>query len=202
MLSINDHRLPSAFVAKAFAGSSTARALGTQWGLYHALESADGVRAASASHRATSNAGKSNQSLVTMAQKYKTSSRRALQLVALWPYIHRMENPLTWEEFQRVEMRVGLVVEASVFEAARKPAYIICVDFGPEIGTLKTSAQVTERYSPVQLIGKMIVAVTNFPPKQIGPIRSEFLLLGALDTLNGTAVLEVPSNVAPGTRIA
>lgn len=113
-----------------------------------------------------------------------------------------MENPLTWDEFERVELRVGLVVDASVFEAARKPAFIICVDFGPEIGTLKTSAQVTVRYSPEQLIGKKIVAVTNFPPKQIGPIRSEFLLLGALDTLNGTAVLEVPSNVAPGTRIA
>lgn len=113
-----------------------------------------------------------------------------------------MENPLTLDEFERVDMRVGLVVDSTIFDAARKPAYIICVDFGPKIGTLKTSAQVTDRYSPDQLIGKKIVAVTNFPPKQIGPIRSEFLLLGALDNLNGTAVLEVPSNVAPGTRIA
>lgn len=202
MLSVNDHRLPSDFAAKAFAGSSTARALGTQWGLYHAPGLTGGVHVASASHLATSNAGKSNHSLVAMFQKYKTSARRALQLVALWPYIHCMKNPLTWDEFERVELRVGLVLDASVFEAARKPALIICVDFGPEIGTLKTSAQVTVRYSPEQLIGKKIAAVTNFPPKQIGPIRSEFLLLGALDTLNGTAVLEVPSNVAPGTRIA
>ena len=202
MLSVNDHRLPSAFVAEAFAGSSTARVLGTQWGLCHAPWSTGGVPDASASHRATSNAGKSNQSLLAMFQKYKTSARRAPQMSALWPYIHCMENPLTWDEFERVEMHVGLVVAASVFKAARKPAYIICVDFGPEIGTLKTSAQVTDRYRPEQLIGKMIVAVTNFPPKQIGPIRSEFLLLGALDTLNGTAVLEVPSNVASGTRIA
>ena len=174
MLSVNDHRLPSAFVAEAFAGSSMAGALGTQWGLYHLPGSAGGVRAASASHRATSNAGKSNQSLVAMFQKYKTSARRAPQKVALWPYIHRMENPLTWDEFERVEMRVGLVVDASVFEAARKPAYIICVDFGPEIGTLKTSAQVTHRYSPEQLIGKRIVAVTNFPPNKSAPSARNF----------------------------
>ena len=85
-----------------------------------------------------------------------------------------MENPLTWDEFERVEMRVGLVVDASVFEEARKPAYIICVDFGPEIGTLKTSAQVTERYSPEQLIGKMIVAVTNFPQSKSAPSARNF----------------------------
>lgn len=113
-----------------------------------------------------------------------------------------MENPLTWDEFERVRMHVGLIVEASVFKEAQKPAYIICVDFGPKIGTLKTSAQVTDRYNPLDLIGKKVVAVTNFPPKQIGPIRSEFLLLGALDILTGTAVLEVPEDVAPGTRIA
>ena len=113
-----------------------------------------------------------------------------------------MENPLTWEEFERVQMHVGLVLEASEFEAARKPAYIVIVDFGPEIGTRKTSAQITDRYHPSDLVGKMVVAVTNFPPKQIGPIRSEFLLLGALDTQLGTAVLEVPENVSPGTRIA
>mgnify|MGYP001218035139 CR=1 FL=1 len=113
-----------------------------------------------------------------------------------------MENPLTWEEFERVQMHVGLVLEASEFEAARKPAYIVIVDFGPEIGTRKTSAQITDRYRPSELVGKKVVAVTNFPPKQIGPIRSEFLLLGALDADLGTAVVEVPENVAPGTRIA
>jgi len=113
-----------------------------------------------------------------------------------------MENPLTWEEFERVQMHVGLVLEASVFEAARKPAYVVIVDFGPEIGIRKTSAQITDRYNLSELVGKKVVAVTNFPPKQIGPIRSEFLLLGALDIELGTAVVEVPKNVAPGTRIA
>ena len=113
-----------------------------------------------------------------------------------------MENPLTWEEFERVQMHVGLVLEASVFEAARNPAYVVIVDFGPKIGSRKTSAQITDRYNPSELVGKKVVAVTNFPPKQIGPIRSEFLLLGALDTALGTAVVEVPENVAPGTRIA
>ena len=82
MLSVNDHGLPSAFVAEALAGSSTARALGTQWGLYHVPWSTGGVRDASASHRATLNAGKSNQSLVAMFQKYKTSARRAPQMIA------------------------------------------------------------------------------------------------------------------------
>lgn len=113
-----------------------------------------------------------------------------------------MENPLAWDEFERVQMHVGLVLKASVFEAARSPAYIVIVDFGPEIGTRKTSAQITDRYNPSELVGKKVVAVTNFPPKQIGPIQSEFLLLGALDTELGTAVVEVPENVAPGTRIA
>ncbi len=113
-----------------------------------------------------------------------------------------MENPLTWSEFERIHMHVGLVRNARVFEEARIPAYIIDVDFGPEIGTRKTSAQVTSRYHPEELIGKKVVAVTNFPPKQIGPIQSEFLLLGALDKVRGTAVLEVSDDVAPGTRIA
>ncbi len=113
-----------------------------------------------------------------------------------------MKNPLNWKEFERVHMHVGLVIEASVFKEAKNPAYIVNVDFGPEIGTLKTSAQITDRYNPAELIGKKVVAVTNFPPKQIGPIQSEFLLLGALDSLNGTALLEVPGDVAPGTRIA
>lgn len=137
-----------------------------------------------------------------MNQKYKTSVPHSRPTHSLQPYLNSMENPLTWEEFERVQMHVGLVLEASEFEAARKPAYIVIVDFGPEIGTRKTSAQITDRYHPSDLVGKKVVAVTNFPPKQIGPIRSEFLLLGALDTQLGTAVLEVPENVAPGTRIA
>ena len=108
-----------------------------------------------------------------------------------------MENPLTWEEFERVQMHVGLVLEASEFEAARKPAYIVIVDFGPEIGTRKTSAQITDRYNPSELVGKKVVAVTNFPPKQIGPIQSEFLLLGALDTQLGRLYLKYPKMSHP-----
>lgn len=113
-----------------------------------------------------------------------------------------MGKQLTWSEFERVEMHVGVVISAQEFPQARKPAYILTVDFGSEMGVKKTSAQLTERYRPNDLIGRSVVGVTNFPPKQIGPILSEFLILGALDTETGTALLGVPGDVKPGTRIA
>ncbi len=85
---------------------------------------------------------------------------------------------ITWEEFTKVELRVGTIVAAEPFKEARTPAYKIKVDFGKEIGIKKTSAQVTKFYKPEDLIGKQIVGVVNFPVKQVGPMRSEFLLTG------------------------
>lgn len=113
-----------------------------------------------------------------------------------------MGKPLKWSEFEHVEMHVGKVMTARMFPEARKPAYILTVDFGPALGVKKTSAQLTERYTPSDLVGRKVIGVTNFPPKQIGPVQSECLILGALDTEAGTALLEVPHDVKPGTRIA
>lgn len=85
---------------------------------------------------------------------------------------------ITWDDFSKVELRVGTILSVEPLKQARKPAYIITADFGEEIGIKKSSAQITELYTPEKLIGKQIVGVINFPPKQIGPVRSEFLATG------------------------
>ncbi|MCF8062485.1 MAG: tRNA-binding protein [Deltaproteobacteria bacterium] len=111
-------------------------------------------------------------------------------------------NRITWEAFEAVDIRVGTVVSVEPFAEARKPAYKIRVDFGPEIGVLKTSAQVTELYSMEELTGRRVVGVVNFPPKQIGPIRSECLLTG-FHREDGAVVLAVPERDVPnGARLA
>jgi tRNA-binding protein len=85
---------------------------------------------------------------------------------------------LTWEDFERVDMRVGVVLEAQPFPEARKPAIKLSIDFGP-LGIKRSSAQITERYVPGDLVGRRVIAVVNFPPKRIGPFVSDLLLLGA-----------------------
>jgi len=85
---------------------------------------------------------------------------------------------ISWQQFEMVELRAGTIVEVEDFPEARVPAYKIKVDFGPEFGVRKSSAQVTDLYSKDELLGKQILAVVNFSPKQIGPFRSEFLLTG------------------------
>lgn len=109
---------------------------------------------------------------------------------------------ITWDEFEKVEIRVGTVVEARVFDEARIPAYVIHADFGPQIGVLKSSARVTDVYSPEELVGRQIVGVVNFPPKQIGPLKSQFLVTG-FHREDGAVVLAVPEREVPnGSRLA
>ena len=111
------------------------------------------------------------------------------------------ETPLGFDEFLRVELRVGKVISAEPFAKARKPAYILQVDFGPEFGTRKSSAQITDLYTPESLIGRLVVAVINFPPKQIGPIMSECLVTG-FHNEHGQVALCVPDQPVPlGTRL-
>ncbi len=92
-----------------------------------------------------------------------------------------MEQNLSWPEFEKVEMRIGTIVEVNDFPQARKPAFQLTIDFGVEIGIRKSSAQITKRYTKEALIGKQIVAVVNFPKKQIGNFMSECLVLGSVN---------------------
>ncbi len=106
-----------------------------------------------------------------------------------------------FEDFLKVELRVGRVVSASVFEQARKPAYVLHVDFGDELGIRKSSAQTTALYRPEELVGRLVVAVVNFPRKQIGPLMSECLVTGFHDE-RGDVALCVPDRPVPlGTRL-
>lgn len=108
---------------------------------------------------------------------------------------------IEWNDFLKVELRVGRIVQAMVFEKARKPAYILHVDFGEELGVRKSSAQITKLYQPDELIGRLVVAVVNFPKKQIGPIQSECLVTG-FHNADGDVVLCVPDLDVPlGTKL-
>ena len=103
---------------------------------------------------------------------------------------------IAWDDFKRVELRVGTVLRVEAFPEARKPAYKVWADFGPEVGEKKTSVQITALYSPEELIGRQIIGVVNFPAKQVGPFRSEFLLTGFAD-VNGDVVIAVPERAVP-----
>ena len=111
-------------------------------------------------------------------------------------------SQISWDDFMQVELRAGTIVAAEPFPQARKPAWKLTVDFGAEIGTRRSSAQLTALYQPEQLIGKQVLAVLNFPPKQIGPIISECLVTG-LYREDGAVVLAVPDQPVPnGARLA
>lgn len=108
---------------------------------------------------------------------------------------------ISWNDFMKVELRVGRVLQAEVFAEARKPAYKLLVDFGPELGQRKSSAQITAHYQPEELVGRLVVAVMNFPKKQIGPLMSECLVTGFHDA-DGAVALCVPDKDVPlGTRL-
>lgn len=105
-------------------------------------------------------------------------------------------DEISFDDFMKVDIRTGRVIKAEPFPEARKPAIKIWVDFGEEIGVRKTSAQVTDHYTPESLIGKQVMAVVNFPARQIGPFMSEVLLLGVPDE-NGAIVLVSPDHETP-----
>ncbi|MEL7525179.1 MAG: tRNA-binding protein [Pseudomonadota bacterium] len=107
-----------------------------------------------------------------------------------------MSSVISFDDFLKVDVRVGRVVEAEEFPEARKPAYKMKIDFGPEIGVKKTSAQITKHYTPETLVGKLVMAVVNFPPRQIGPVMSEVLTLGVPDE-EGEVVLLAPGKDVP-----
>lgn len=107
-----------------------------------------------------------------------------------------MSDFITFDDFLRVDIRVGTIVEAEPFPEARKPAIRLVIDFGGEIGRKKSSAQITRHYTPEQLIGRQVSAVVNFPPRQIGPMMSEVLTLGFPDA-DGEVVLVVPDKSVP-----
>ena len=108
-----------------------------------------------------------------------------------------MDMPLaTLDDFHKIDIRAGRIVEAHPFPEARKPAYRLLIDFGPEIGMKKTSAQITQNYTLEELPGRIVMAVVNFPPRQIGPIMSEVLTLGVPDE-NGHVVLLKPGQDVP-----
>ena len=112
-----------------------------------------------------------------------------------------MADPITFDDFMKVDIRVGKVLWAEDYPEARKPAIKMWIDFGPEIGERKTSAQVTAHYSPESLIGKQVMGVVNFSPRQIGKFMSEVLVLGLTDDTGGIVLLSPDQDVPLGERM-
>ena len=110
-------------------------------------------------------------------------------------------GPITFDEFLKVDVRVGRIVEAEPFAEARKPALRLAIDFGPEIGVKKSSAQITAHYQPAELVGRLVMAVVNFPPRQIGPMMSEVLTLGVPDEAGEVVLLHPGKEVPVGGRL-
>jgi tRNA-binding protein len=108
---------------------------------------------------------------------------------------------INWNDFEKVEMRIGTILEVNDFPEARKPAFQLLIDFGSEIGIKKSSAQITKRYTKEDLVGKQIIAVVNFPRKQIGTFMSECLVLGSVGAENDIVLLTSDIEVENGLRI-
>ena len=112
-----------------------------------------------------------------------------------------MAEQITFDDFLTVDMRVGRVLEVEDFPEARKPAWKLRIDFGPEIGVKRSSAQITN-YAREELDGRLVVAVVNFPPRQVGPVRSEVLVIGAVEEDGTVLILRPDGDATPGARIA
>lgn len=112
-----------------------------------------------------------------------------------------MSDTISYDDFLKVDIRSGTVVEARPFPEARKPAIILLIDFGPELGIRKSSAQITARYTPQDLVGRQVMAVVNFPPRQIGPLRSEVLTLGFEDEAGAIVLAAIDKPVPNGKRL-
>lgn len=112
-----------------------------------------------------------------------------------------MSETISWEEFEKVDIRTGTIIEARDFPEARKPAIIMIIDFGPEIGIKKSSAQIAVHYKPDELVGRQVMAMVNFPPRQIGPVRSEVLTLGFLDKDGAIVLASIDKEVPNGERL-
>ena len=109
--------------------------------------------------------------------------------------------PISFADFERVDIRVGRIIRAEAFPEARKPAYRLLIDFGPELGTRKSSAQLTVRYRADELAGRLVLAVINFPPRQIGPMMSEVLTLGVPDEMGAVVLITPDLDVPLGGRL-
>ena len=108
---------------------------------------------------------------------------------------------ISYGDFEKVDMRVARVVRADLFPEARKPAYKLLLDFGPALGVRRSSAQLTSRYRPSDLVGRLVVAVVNFPPRQIGPVVSDVLTLGVPDNLGAVVLLAPDADVPLGGKV-
>lgn len=115
--------------------------------------------------------------------------------------MNTIQGEIKWNDFQKIEMRIGTILNAEHFKAAKQPAIKLKIDFGP-LGVLSSSAQITDLYNPDQLIGKQVIAVLNFPPKQIATMMSECLVLAAVDGDKGTSLISPDHNMPNGTKIS
>lgn len=112
-----------------------------------------------------------------------------------------MSEAISFDDFLKVDIRAGTIVEVRPFPEARKPAIVLIIDFGPEIGVKKSSAQITAHYRPEQLVGRQVMGVVNFPPRQIGPLRSEVLTLGFEDDAGAIVLAAIDKPVPNGQRL-